>query len=93
MWRANDILDEIFDDEESEEEQCGEEALLLSKKRGTLEMSSGGVKKQAKEKGKENLPRQRTVRNVYQKRSSQSANTDERQINPSASPKRRRSPV
>ena len=45
------VLNEIFDGEESEEEQCGEEALLLSKKCGTLETSSGGVKKQAKKKG------------------------------------------
>ena len=54
MWRANDILNEIFDGEESEEELCGE-ALLLSKKHGTLETSSGGEKKQAKKKRKENL--------------------------------------
>ena len=55
MWRANDILNETFDGKESEEEQCGEEALLLSKKHGILETSSGGVKKLAKKKGKENL--------------------------------------
>ena len=54
MWRANDILNETFEGEESEEVQCGE-ALLPSKKRGILETSCGGVKKQAKKKGKENL--------------------------------------
>ena len=47
-----------------EEEQCGEETLLLSKKRGTLETSSGGVKKQAKKKGKENLEPENSEENV-----------------------------
>ena len=63
MWRTNDILDVVFGDEESEEESCKEETHQLSRKQGTLGMSSVSVKEQAEKQGKETSSL-KTVRNM-----------------------------